>query len=346
MYASFYDAAQELNDEDFREYILALKDYALFGIEYTSKTPMVNGLITMAQPLLEAAAKRRAKQVKNGDFGILGGRPRKGETAEMYKARKEILRGKNMGSQCETLNNPMGFHSETLNVDVKVDENEKGNEDLNVKENGDVNPNDDGKNKVNKNANGLMENNSIYTNTISSSEPSKLGLDKTGNGEEPRERRPRQEVVSSHSNETPDRTYPFNYKCGNYVSLDDVEPSDPDWIDCDPNDLPPIIDEGWTPPPPELQHNEVIIPQGKSKISNVEDDKLRQELERMITKSVGTLLDCEDGKKPMHLYNTAFTMATKAIMDLNGCCKLDAEDMIKELKAAFRSEPPVVRPNK
>ena len=88
MYASFYDAAMGLNDEDFRENILALKDYALYGIEYTSRNPMVNALLTMAQPNLEAAAKRRAKQVKNGEYGILGGRPRKGETAEEYKARK------------------------------------------------------------------------------------------------------------------------------------------------------------------------------------------------------------------------------------------------------------------
>ena len=130
MYASFYDAAMGLNDEDFREYILALKDYALYGIEHTSQNTMVNGLLMMAQPLLEAAAKRREKHVQNGEHGILGGRPRKGETAEEYKARK-----------AKNLKNPMGFQTETLNVNAnvdvegKVDVEENRDVDLNVKEN-------------------------------------------------------------------------------------------------------------------------------------------------------------------------------------------------------------------
>lgn len=268
MYASFYDAGEKLNDEDFREYILALKDYALYGIEYTSQVPMVNGLIIMAQPLLEAAAKRRAKQVKNGEYGILGGRKRKGETAEEYKARKDALRKSLMGSQSKTVNNPMGFQNETLNVDVdvKVDENEKVDvkEDGDVEENADVKANDKEYLNVNKNANAEVLNNSILTNTNYSSLTSKPGLNKTENGEELEGRRPQQEGVPSHSNETPpDRANPFNYKCGNYVNPD-VEPSEPDWLDCDPNDFPPIIDEGWTPPPPELQRNEVIIPKEPS----------------------------------------------------------------------------------
>lgn len=169
MYASFYDAGQELNDEDFREYILALKDYALYGIEYTSQIPMVNALITMAQPLLEAAAKRRAKQVKNGEFGILGGRKRKGETAEEYKARKEALR--QSLNKSKTLNNPMGFQNETLNVDVDVKVNEnvdaKANDDeyLNVNINADVDADVD------------VTNNSILNNSNISSLTSKPGLD-------------------------------------------------------------------------------------------------------------------------------------------------------------------------
>ena len=167
MYASFYDAGQELNDEDFREYILGLKDYALYGIEYTSQSPMVNALITMAQPLLEAAAKRRAKQVKNGDYGILGGRKRKGETAEEYKARKEALR--QSLNKSKTLNNPMGFQNETLNVDVDVKVNE--NENVNGK------ANDDEYLDVNTNVDADVTNNSILYNSNISSLTSKPGLD-------------------------------------------------------------------------------------------------------------------------------------------------------------------------
>lgn len=58
MYASFYDAAVGLNDEDFREYILALKDYALYGIEHTSQNTMITGLLAMAQPNLDATRIR------------------------------------------------------------------------------------------------------------------------------------------------------------------------------------------------------------------------------------------------------------------------------------------------
>ena len=278
MYASFYDAAQELGDEDFREYILALKDYALYGIEYRSPVPMVTALITMAMPLLEAAAKRRAKQVKNGEYGILGGRPRKGETAEEYKARKDALRKSLLGSQSKTLNNPMGFQNETLNVDVneKVNENEDVDVkvDWNVEENVDVKANANEYLNVNKNTNANAENNSILTNQIFSSITSRLGLDKSETREGLEEKRPRQEVVPSQSNEpAPDRAYPFNYNCGNYINLEDVEQSAPDWIDCNPNDLPLIVDEGWTPPPPELQRNEVILPKESSNDSKVLKDE-------------------------------------------------------------------------
>ena len=181
MYASFYDAAMGLNDEDFREYILALKDYALLGIEHNSNNPMVDGFITMAQPLLEAAAKRREKQVKNGDFGILGGRPRKGETAAEYKARKDALR--QSLNLAKTQDNPMGFQSKTLNVNEDENADEKENENWNEKEYVDVKGNADWNEKenvnenadrseelgINKNTNIIIKTNSISNNSKSCS---------------------------------------------------------------------------------------------------------------------------------------------------------------------------------
>ena len=118
MYASYLDAAAGLTDEEFREFILALQDYALDGIEYESESRMVNGLIAMAQANLDASGLRWKKNAKNGEFGILGGRPRKGETAAEYKARKEALR--QSLNLTKTQNNPNGFQSETLNVNVDV----------------------------------------------------------------------------------------------------------------------------------------------------------------------------------------------------------------------------------
>lgn len=178
MYASFYDAAMGLNDVEFREYILALKDYALYGIEHTSSSPMVNALLVMAQPLLEAAAKRREQQVKNGDYGIFGGRPRKGETAEEYKARK-----------LKTLNASMGLQSETLYVDgkgnIKDNAEDKGNADLNVTADADVNADGDGETGIIKNTNVVLQNDSFSTNSGSSFEFNHDG-GSTKHGEGPR----------------------------------------------------------------------------------------------------------------------------------------------------------------
>lgn len=201
MYASFYDAAMGLNDEDFREYILALKDYALYGIEHTSQNTMVNGLLMMAQPLLEAAAKRREKQVKNGEYGILGGRPRKGETAEEYKARK-----------AKTLKNPMGFQTETLNVNAdadvkgKVDVEENRDVDLNVKENENwyENADVDVEDYANEET-GIIKDTNIKRNRISkstnilSSNLQKPASVKTKEGKEPRQEKSQHQVSSFNS---------------------------------------------------------------------------------------------------------------------------------------------------
>ena len=211
MYASFYDAAMGLNDEDFREYILALKDYALYGIEYTSQNTMVNGLLMMAQPLLEAAAKRREKQVKNGEYGILGGRPRKGETAEEYKARK-----------AKTRKNPMGFQTETLNVNAnvdvegKVDVEENRDVDLNVKENEnwyenadvDVKADADEETGIIKETN--VKNNRISksTNKLSSNLQKPVSV-KTKEGKEPSQEKAQHQVSSFNS-----KTEEVYSKCG------------------------------------------------------------------------------------------------------------------------------------
>ena len=224
MYASFYDAAMGLNDEDFREYILGLKDYALFGIEHQSKNALVNGLLIMAQPQLEAAAIRRAKAVKNGDYGILGGRPRKGETAAEYKARKEDLR--QSLNPTETLNNPEGFQTKTLNVNVDVNENENwnekenvnvdGNDDWNVKEDVDGNAEGDEKTRISKNTNSFNANNSILTNSSVCSF------------------KPIQEESRNQENN-------FQGEQLDFRSQDDYIDDDTDAAD---HDLPPLPDEG------------------------------------------------------------------------------------------------------
>ena len=92
MYASFLEAAEQLEADAFKECVLKLRDYALFGEEVYSKHPVVNAILTMAKPNINAAAARYQRCVENGskgkEYGSMGGRPRRGETKEDYDARK------------------------------------------------------------------------------------------------------------------------------------------------------------------------------------------------------------------------------------------------------------------
>ena len=93
MYASFLEAAENLEPAAFKECVLKLRDYALFGENVSSKDPVVNIILTMAKPNLNAAAARYQRCVENGskgrEHGSKGGRPKKGETREEYDARSK-----------------------------------------------------------------------------------------------------------------------------------------------------------------------------------------------------------------------------------------------------------------
>lgn len=140
IYESFYDAAMHLDDEEFREYMLRLKDYAIYGMDEESENKMINGLMAMAMPLLDAAEKRRKTKAENGqkgaEYGQLGGRPRKGETAAEYRERKlqeqktpnETPNETPTITPTETPKKPLNVNA---NVNVNENENAKVNEDVN-----------------------------------------------------------------------------------------------------------------------------------------------------------------------------------------------------------------------
>ena len=92
MYASFLEAAEGLEPAAFKECVLKLRDYALYGQDVPSKNPVVNIILTMAKPNLDAAAERYQRCVENGkkgkEHGRKGGRPRKGESRDEYLERK------------------------------------------------------------------------------------------------------------------------------------------------------------------------------------------------------------------------------------------------------------------
>ena len=120
-YDSFLEAMKHLNDSDFRECVMKIRDYALEGVDEESDSPMVNVIMALAKPNLEAARRRYETAVENGkkgaEYGKLGGAPRGNQNA-----RKK-----------QPLNQPQ---KQPLDVDVEEDVNINENEEVDV--NGDA----------------------------------------------------------------------------------------------------------------------------------------------------------------------------------------------------------------
>lgn len=125
MYDSFLEAMKHLNDAEFRECVLKIRDYALEGVDEESISPMVNVIMAMAKPNIDSARRRYMASVENGkkgaEFGKLGGAPKGNQNAR----KKQPL----IQPQIQPLD-------EDVNVDVEEDVNEEVN----------VNGDDDGDN--------------------------------------------------------------------------------------------------------------------------------------------------------------------------------------------------------
>lgn len=121
MYDSFLEAMKHLNDSEFRECVMKIRDYALEGIDEESQSPYVNIILAMAKPNLDSAKRRYMASVENGkkgaEFGKLGGAPKGNQNARKKQPQKQPL-------------------------DVDANEDVDVNEDEEVNENGD----DDGDN--------------------------------------------------------------------------------------------------------------------------------------------------------------------------------------------------------
>lgn len=72
-YRSFRDAIEEMSDEDKLATLLAICDYALYGIEPELKGVMPRAVFTVAKPSIDVAQAKRAN-------GKRGGRPSKRKT--------------------------------------------------------------------------------------------------------------------------------------------------------------------------------------------------------------------------------------------------------------------------
>ena len=119
MYDSFLEAMKHLNDAEFRECVLKIRDYALDGVDEESSSPMVNVIMELAKPNLDSAKRRYMASVENGkkgaEFGKLGGAPK--------------------GNQNARKNNPQSTPKQPLDVDVNedVEVDVNVNEEVNVK---------------------------------------------------------------------------------------------------------------------------------------------------------------------------------------------------------------------
>ena len=181
MYDSFLEAMKHLNDSEFRECVMRIRDYALEGIDEESQSPYVNIILAMAKPNLDSARRRYMASVENGkkgaEFGELGGAPK----------------GNKNASKKQPLKQP-------LDVDVDDNDNDNVNEDVDV----DVNVNVEVDDYTNADVNNDAE--STPTGLVSSYNTSIQGvnnqIENYSEQFEDREEKikPLQEVNSSHSN--------------------------------------------------------------------------------------------------------------------------------------------------
>ena len=146
MYASFLEAAECLNGDDFKECVLKLRDYALYGKDLDSENQLIHTILIMAKPNLKAAAERYQRCVKNGDkgkeHGDKGGRRRKGESWEEYYERKGLQKTprKPLNDDDNEYEDEYGNENKNGNIDGDIDDYEdvkitvKEKEKVNVKD--------------------------------------------------------------------------------------------------------------------------------------------------------------------------------------------------------------------
>ncbi|MBQ8272092.1 MAG: hypothetical protein IJZ09_03695 [Tidjanibacter sp.] len=119
MYDSFVETMMHLDDKDFRECFMKIRDYALERVDEESKSPMVNVIMALAKPNLDSARRRYMASVENGkkgaEYGKLGGAPKGNQNARKKQPQKQPL-------------------DVDVNVDVEEDENENEEVDVNVNE--------------------------------------------------------------------------------------------------------------------------------------------------------------------------------------------------------------------
>ena len=119
MYDSFVEAMMHLDDKDFRECFMKIRDYALEGVCAESASQNINIIMALVKPNLDSARRRYMASVENGkkgaEYGKLGGAPKGNQNACKKQPQKQPL-------------------DVDVNVDVEENENENEEVDVNVNE--------------------------------------------------------------------------------------------------------------------------------------------------------------------------------------------------------------------
>mgnify|MGYP003304327717 FL=1 len=123
MYDSFLEAMKHLNDADFKECVMKIRDYALENIDEESQSPYVNIILAMAKPNLDSARRRYMASVENGkkgaEFGELGGAPKGNKNASKKQPLKQPLDVDVDDNDNDNVNEDVG---EDVDVNVEVDD--------------------------------------------------------------------------------------------------------------------------------------------------------------------------------------------------------------------------------
>lgn len=112
-FRSFFEAIEEIDEKKQLKLYKSIANFALNGIEPTDLKGIEKAIFSLIEPQITASNKRYEVSKKCGEFGKLGGRPKKEKTLK-------------------------GFEKETLNDNVNVNVNDNVNVNYNEKEKKDL----------------------------------------------------------------------------------------------------------------------------------------------------------------------------------------------------------------
>lgn len=328
VFASTYEAAKYLSLEQKGELFEKLGAYSLEGKEVHSNNPMIDVILKMTIPNMDAAERRHQTAIENGakskgkDFPNIG-RPRKGETREEYDARR-LERARMLEAGAENPQKPLNKDINT-NTDRDIDINKEIDieryKDTDVKKEIDINKNID----IKKNTNIGVITNSVYTNQVSFSNSLNPVLGNTKEDEIPSQGEAQSHVSS------------FNSKIEEDYSKYEERPRQEEMRGSNGADFLSSItldDDYATPstPPDERYRNYVgniqdIIRLGSYDYDDMTDEEMADAIEEDVNSAIEQYMRCGRSQR----FQDLVERAKQTYMRLYGCSEAEAKSGITRL---------------